>query len=145
MKITKSKEWYYWASIITQGLAWLFCVLPTLVSGLINLPFIVSKKAEETLSGGAIVVIICCAYPILKGLLKALKSPSAWLILWILAFSTLGLYNVAHETLKAMVIVFFTAAIGNSIGAFLFWLSKKFDEKWKFCGQITMTEAARSE
>ena len=85
MKITKSKEWYYWASIITQGLAWIFCVAPTLISGLINLPLIVSKQAEETLSGGAIVVIVCGAYPILKGLLKALKSPSAWLILWIMA------------------------------------------------------------
>lgn len=138
MKITKSKEWYYWAHMITTGVAWAFCIVPTLVAGYWQLPAIVSTKNETTLTGGAIVVIACCAYPILKGLLKALKSPSAWLILWIVAILTWGLYSISRETLGAMVVIFFTAAIGNSIGAVLFCLSRQFERKWVFCGQITV-------
>lgn len=136
MKITKTKEWYYRAKIITWIVAWICCVVPTAIVGGVKLPLVVSKEATETLTGSAIIVLICCAYPILKGLLKMLKSPSAWLILWIATVITWGMYSVPHQTLGAVLDVFLAAAIGNSVGAFLFWLSKKFDEKWKYCGQI---------
>lgn len=139
MKITKSKKWYYNAYVVTWLVAWACCVVPTFTVGAVNLPLVVAKEAEQTLTGSAIILIACCAYPIFKGLLKMLKSPSAWLIMWIVALITLALYKIPHETLGAMVVVFMTAAIGNSVGAFLFWLSKKFKEKWAFCGQVTIT------
>jgi hypothetical protein len=59
--------------------------------------------------------------------------------MWIMALATLALYRLSHETLGAFVVIFFTAAIGNSIGAILFALSKNFNEKWKYCGQIKIT------
>lgn len=136
MKITKSKEWYYRASIATAILAWIFCIVPTLIAGIIKLPIIATKSAENTLTGSFTIVLICCAYPLFKGLLKMLKSPSAWLILWIVTGITFLLYNISHETLGAMLIVFFVAALGNSIGAILFFLSRVFNEKYKFCGQV---------
>lgn len=141
MKITKSKEWYYWARIITYASAWVFCIVPTFVVGLIKLPVIAPSNgsADSTLTGAFTFVLICCVYPIFKGLLRILKSPSAWLIMWLMALVTLALYRLSHETLGAFVVVFFTAAIGNSIGAILFALSKNFNEKWKYCGQIKIT------
>jgi hypothetical protein len=130
MTIGKSKEWYNRAHIITWVLAWFFCIVPTAITGYLELPQIVSvKDSATTLTGSAIVVIACCAYPILKGVLKMLKSPSAWLILWCIALITFALYNIPHNTLGAMVVIFFVAAIGNSIGAILFLVSKKFKEK----------------
>lgn len=132
MKITKSKRFYYWAWIIAYVVAWVACVLPALIAGVINLPIVAVKEAETTLTGSFIIVIAVCAYPIIKGVLKALKSPSAWLILWICTGLIFALYKVPHETLGAMCTVFFCAAIGNTVGAILFWLSKKFKQKYGF-------------
>lgn len=131
----KSKNWYYRAYIITAIIAWILCILPTAIAGYIKLPQIVAIKnvestTETVLTGSAIVVLICCAYPLLKGVLKAFKSPSAYLILWIIFFMSLLLYKIPHETLGAFVLVFCVAAIGNTVGAILFFISKKFKEKW---------------
>lgn len=132
MKITKSKEWYYRAYIIVWVLAWIFCVLPTVITGMIKLPMFATKDASTTLTGSFMLVIVCAAYPLLKGMLKLLKSPSAWFILWLLFAVTFLLYNIERPTLGAMVMIFFVAAVGNTIGAVLFRVSKVFKEKWAF-------------
>lgn len=132
MKITKSKEWYYWAYIITGITAWIFCVVPTVITGMIKLPLFATKEASTTLTGSFMLVLVCAAYPLLKGLLKMLKSPSAWFILWLLFGVTFLLYNIERSTLEAMVLIFFVAAVGNTIGAVLFWLSRQFEKKWMF-------------
>lgn len=132
MKITKSKEWYYWASKIVWLTAWFFCIVPTVITGIIKLPLFATKEASTTLTGSFMLVLVCAAYPLIKGILTLLKSPSAWFILWLLFGVTFMLYNIERTTLEAMVIVFLVAAIGNTIGAILFWLSKQFLEKWKF-------------
>ena len=132
MKITKSKRFYYWAWHIAVVLAWGACILPALIAGVCNLPIVAVKEAETTLTGSFLIVIAVCAYPIMKGVLKALKSPSAWLILWIATGLIFAMYNIPRETLGAMCVVFFCAAIGNTVGAVLFWLSKKFKEKYIF-------------
>ncbi len=139
MKITKSKEWYYRAYVIATLAAWLFCIAPTVIAGVAKLPVIATKEAESTLTGMFIVVLVCAAYPLFKGLIKLFKSPSAWLIMWVVALITFLLWKIPHDTLGAMVVVFFTAAVGNTIGAALFALARKFKEKWAFCGQVTIT------
>ena len=135
MKITKTAEWYsrmHWVFFIV---GWLCCIIPTLVAGYLKLPKIVVKSsAEETLTGSAIVVLTCASYPLLKGLLKLFKSPSAWLILWILTGITYALFKVPNATIEAMYIIFFVAAIGNSVGALLFGLSKYMLKKCSLCG-----------
>ena len=136
MKITRSKEWYYRAYILTSIAAWICCILPTLIAGLVKFPIVATKSATNTLTGSFTIVLACAAYPLLKGLLKMLKSPSAWLILWIVTGITFLLYKISHETLGALLVVFFIAALGNSVGAVLFFLSRKCKEKWAFCGQI---------
>ena len=130
MTLTKSKEWYYWAHIITRVCAWVCCIVPTVIAGLAKLPLFATNEASTTLTGSFMLVLVCAAYPLLKGLLQMLKSPSAWLILWLLFGVSFMLYNIEHATLGAMVTVLFVAAIGNTIGAVLFWLEKRFKERW---------------
>lgn len=137
MKITKSKEYYYRMYITFAVIGWIFCILPTLIVGYLKLPaIVVEKSADSTLTGGAILVIMCCAYPVLKGLFKLMKSPSAWFILWVVALISFALYNIPHDTLGAMVVIFFTAAVGNTVGAILFWLSRMMKEKCLLLGSI---------
>lgn len=135
MKITKSPEWYFKAHWICFFTAWFFCIVPTLIVGYAKLPnIVVEQSAEKTLTGSAIIVFACAAYPLLKGILKLFKSPSAWLILWILAVFTYLLYSVPHETIEAMTIVFFVAAIGNTVGAVFFAVSKLMEKKSRIYG-----------
>ena len=134
-KITKSKSWYWRAYLLTLAFAWAFCIIPTLIAGYIKLPVIATKNAETTLTGSFTVVLIACVYPLYKGLIKLLKSPSAPVIMWIVFGVTYLLYNISHTTLKAMVVIFFVAAVANTIGAGLFWLAKLFKTKWAFYGQ----------
>lgn len=136
MKITKSKSWYWKAHILTGLIAWVCCIVPTLVTGLVKLPVIVTEDATSTLTGTFTFCLVLCAYPLLKGALKVLKSPSAWLVMWILTGVLYLIYNVSHETLGALLAVFFAGAIGNSIGAVLFFCSRKAKEKWAFCGEV---------
>lgn len=132
MTVTKSKQWYYWASKVAWITAWMFCVIPTVIVGAIKLPLFATTNASTTLTGSFMLVLVCAAYPILKGLLKVLKSPSAWFILWVLFAVTFLIYSIERKTLEAMVLILFIAAIGNSIGALLFALSKSWAVKWKF-------------
>lgn len=129
MKITKDKKWYQKAFLITTAMAWVFCVLPTLIAGMAYLPEIATRNAENTLTGSFTVVLICCIYPLYKGIVKLIKSPSAPLIMWILFFITLMIYRLAQTTLAAMVVIFFVAAMGNTIGAVLFFVARKFKTK----------------
>ncbi len=136
MKTTKSREWYYWAYVLTTAAAWIFCVVPTLIAGLIKLPATVTKEAETTLTGSFTLMLIIAAYPLLKGILKMFKSPSAWLIIWIVTGLTFLLWQIPRETIGAMFVVLLVAAIGNSVGAILFWLGQQFAEKWRYFGSI---------
>lgn len=139
-KITKSKAWYWRAYIITCALAWGFCIIPTLIAGVLKLPIIATKNAESTLTGSFTIVVIACIYPLYKGVMCLIKSPSAPVIMWIIFAVTFLLYKISHETLGAMVLIFFVAAVGNTIGAALFLLAKTFKTKWAFYGQVPSTQ-----
>ena len=132
MKITKSKEWYRRAHWIFYVSAWVACILPTLVAGIANLPLIATKNAESTLSGSFTVCLVMCIYPIYKGLVTLFKSPSAPVIMWILFILSFLLHKLAESALFAMVIVFGVAAVGNTIGAILFFVAKIFKQKYMF-------------
>jgi hypothetical protein len=124
-------SYYFW---LHKGL-WLagllLCVVPTAISGYLKLPAIVTTRAETTLTGAAMIVVACCAYPILKGVFWVLKSPSAWFIMLLLASVVTAFYYIPRETFAAMMVILWTAAIGNICGAVLFKISEIFEAKWK--------------
>lgn len=138
MKITKDKDWYYRAYILTAIVAWIFCFFPTIVAAFIELPLFVQKDAETTLTGTFALALICAAYPLIKGFLQYMKSPSAPVLLWLIFFVLTMLYRLPQPSLKAIIIVIGVGAVGNTIGAVLFKLSKIFKEKWQFCGEVSL-------
>lgn len=140
MKITKDKEWYYRANIITSLLAWIFCLFPTIIAAFIELPVFVHKDAETTLTGTFALAMICAAYPLIKGVLHYMKSPSAPVIMWVLFAILLMLYKLPQPSLKAIVVVIGVAAVGNTIGTILFRLAKTFKEKWMYCGEVSVKD-----
>lgn len=138
MKIKHSKSWYFWMSKAVWAVACLACFVPTAIAGYLKLPAIVTTRAETTLTVSAILVLACCAYPILKIVFHLLKSPSAWFVLLVIAGITTAVYFVPKTTIFALVVVFWVAAAGNIVGAILFKVSDVLKERWKYCGQIEL-------
>lgn len=145
-KIKHSKEWYYNARLIAYWVGMAFCVVPTLIAGLWKLPVIVVKDADSTLSGVFVVVVVCAALPLYKALIKVMKSPNAAVICWVL-FGLMALVNSMEKTtIEGLTFVFAFAAIGNTLGAVCFKVSKEFEELWRHCGQVeVVNERLRGE
>ncbi len=138
-KIKHSKEWYYNARLIAYWVGMVFCIVPTLIAGLVKLPLIATHDADSTLSGVFIVVLVCAALPLYKALIKVMKSPNAAVICWVL-FGLIALVNSMEKgTIEGLTFVFAFAAIGNTLGAVCFKLSKEFEELWRHCGQVEVT------
>ena len=133
-KIKHSKEWYYNARLIAYWVGMAFCVVPTLIAGILKLPVIVVKDANSTLSGVFVVVVVCAALPLYKALIKVMKSPNAAVICWVL-FGLMALVNsMEKSTIEGLTVVFAFAAVGNTLGAVCFKRSKEFEELWRHCG-----------
>ena len=138
-KIKHSKEWYYNARLIAYWVGMAFCVVPTLIAGILKLPVIVVKDADSTLSGVFVVVVVCAALPLYKALIKVMKSPNAAVICWVL-FGLMALVNSMEKTtIEGLTVVFAFASIGNTLGAVCFKVSKEFEELWRHCGQVEVT------
>lgn len=135
-KIKHSKEWYYWAKLIAYGVGMIFCIVPTLIAGIVKLPLITKTTAESTLSGVFIICLICAALPLYKAVIKLIKSPNAAVICWLLFFLMFFINKMSKETIAGLTVVFACAAIGNTLGAICFKLSDEFAELWKYCGEI---------
>ena len=111
-----------------------------------KLPVIVVKDADSTLSGVFVVVVVCAALPLYKALIKVMKSPNAAVICWVL-FGLMALVNSMEKTtIEGLTFVFAFAAIGNTLGAVCFKVSKEFEELWRHCGQVeVVNERLRGE
>ena len=68
-----------------------------------------------------------------------MKSPNAAVICWVL-FGLMALVNSMEKTtIEGLTFVFAFAAIGNTLGAVCFKVSKEFEELWRHCGQVEVT------
>ena len=145
-KIKHSKEWYYNARLIAYWVGMAFCVVPTLIAGILKLPVIVVKDANSTLSGVFVVVVVCAALPLYKALIKVMKSPNAAVICWVL-FGLMALVNsMEKSSIEGLTVGFAFAAVRNTLGAVCFKLSKEFEELWRHCGQVeVVNERLRGE
>ncbi len=137
-KIRHSKEWYYKARFVAYGLGIVFCVLPTLIAAMYELPVIVDKSAESTLSGVFIAALVVAALPLYKALVRLLKSPNAAVFCWLLFALMFFAEKMSEQTERGLMLVFWWAAIGNTLGVICFYLSKEFDKLWQGCGEVTV-------
>ena len=103
-----------------------FCILPALFSSLEYFPIWLSD-GKSALSFLGISVLTLVALPFIKTIKRALKSPSAWM-LWFLLWLFLSLFRNIIDGLIAVSLVAFPFSM---LGALCFALARRYEEKTK--------------
>lgn len=119
MNLPKKKNKHTYLILHILGL--ISCILPPAAATLSYFPLWKSDGGGKTLAGGAVLLLIMSAYPLIKWIKRHISEISSymlWLILFLLFFT---LSKIAAE----MTVICFAGFIGNSIGAVLFYLSKR--------------------
>ena len=105
------------------GLA--FSTLPPLFAVISYFPIWKDRGAEVMLSGLCLFMILISIIPLIRAVKSALKSPSApfiWLLIFLVFFS---LSKIADD----ITVISFIGFISNLIGAFFFYLARRFEVK----------------
>ena len=105
--------------LLLRLLALAICTLPPIIATLSFFPVWKNRGGGAVLSGFAVLLLLICAYPLIKSLKRALSSPSVFTV-WLLLFLIFALVrSIADE----MTVVSFVGLTSNIIGACLFKLS----------------------
>lgn len=135
------KEEYYKKYLALKISGYILCILPTIIAGIICLPMVVNKDAEQTLSATFIICLTITALPLYKWVRKQLKKESVAVFLWVFAILLFMIKSIPQQALNGLFVVVLVGAIGNTIGAVLLYFSDKTKEKMEFCGvQAVKTE-----
>ena len=108
-----------------KALALIFCTLPVTVCALSFFPLWIEKGGAHVLSGFAVLLSIFSLSPLLKYVKTALKSPASY-TLWFIAFI---LFLLLSKIADEMTIISFVGFVGNLVGAMLFKLAEKYENK----------------
>ena len=96
------------------------CTLPPAICTLCYFP-LWTESSEKTVAGGALILLLLSAYPILKLIRKRLASAASYVI-WLVIFVVFFLLSrIADE----MTVVSFYGFVGNLLGAVCFALARK--------------------
>lgn len=131
---------YYKKYMICKVLGYILCVLPTLIAGLTVLPLVANRDAEQTLSALFIICLIITALPLYKWVRKQLKKESISVFLWVITALLWAVKTVPDKSVNGLFIVALTGAIGNTVGAIMFFISEKVKEKGILCGEIKVVK-----
>ena len=104
--------------------ALLFSTLPPAIASILYFPFWQNRGAGVAISGLAAILLTVSFVPLFKLLKEKFKSPSAYVVWFVIFLIFFILSKVAAE----MVVIAFTGFLGNLIGAILFSISKKISE-----------------
>ena len=63
----------------------LLCILPPALATASYFPLWINRGAESTIAGGGVLILVLCAAPLWKAVLRLLRSPSSHVI-WLLLF-----------------------------------------------------------
>ena len=103
----------------------IFCVVPPAVCTLCYFPLWKEAGGEAVIAGGCALLLVLSAIPLMRVIRGRLKSPASY-TLWLLAFL---LFFGAAQIAEEMTVISFVGFVGNLIGALLFKLGGKRDEK----------------
>jgi hypothetical protein len=101
----------------------LFCIIPPVTATLCQFPLWVEKSSESTVSGLCLLFLFLGCIPFLKSIKQWLKNPSVCVMWIIFAVLMVLLVNIIEQ----MIIISVVGAIGNIIGAVLFYFEKRSD------------------
>ena len=106
---------------IIRLVALAICTAPPIIATISFFPMWKSRGGGALLSGFTVLLLLASAYPLLKVLKRALRSPSVF-TLWLIIFLVFALVrSIAHE----MTVISFVGLTSNLIGACLFKLSDR--------------------
>lgn len=113
--------------IAIKSLGIAVCICPVMIAILSYFPIWIRKESACVISGIALCLIFLALIPFYKYILKALRSPSAYMM-WFMVFVIFFLLSkIADE----MTVISFVGFISNLIGALIFKLAKIYEERGK--------------
>ena len=101
------------------------CVGAPLVATLMQFPVWVQHSSESTMSCMFIFLAFLCCIPFIRQIKAYLKSPASW-FMWTLIG---GIMLAIRSIIDQMIIICIVGAISNVMGAILFHVAKKVEEK----------------
>ena len=108
------------ANIILHIIGLIICVVPPAVCTLSYFPLWTAAGGGRVIAGGAALLLVMCAMPILKFFKKNFETFASY-IMWLCAFLVfLLLSRIAEE----MTVITFVGFVSNVIGAIFFALAK---------------------
>ena len=112
-------------NIILHIIGLLFCVVPPAICTLSYFPLWTAVGGGRVIAGGAALLLVMCAIPIVKFLRKNFESFASYLM-WLCAFLIfLLLSRIAEE----MTVITFVGFVSNLIGAVFFAFAKRYKVK----------------
>lgn len=96
-----------------------------LIATLTQFPLWVEQSAEATMSGLCLMFIGLSIIPFYKQIKEYIKSPSACVV-WCVIFVILALLK---NIISQMLVVAFAGLISNAVGAVIYNVGKRFDDK----------------
>ena len=118
--MTSAKNKHKFVNLVLQILGFSLSILPPSICTLTYFPLWREAGAGAVISGGVLLLLLICAYPLLRALRLKLASPSLPII-WLILF--LGFYILSRIAEQVTVIAFF-GFIGNLLGTLCFNLAK---------------------
>lgn len=109
-------------SLLIRALGIIICICPVVCAILSYFPLWIARDDACALSGIALCLILIALIPFYKYIIRALKSPSAhtmWFIVFVIFFF---LSKISDE----MTVIAFVGFISNLFGAMIFKLGKRY-------------------
>lgn len=111
--------------IIFNALGLIFSTLPPFFAVLSFFPIWRERGAEAILSGLSLCLILICSVPLVRSFKRALHSPSAPL-LWFLVFIV---FFTLSKIAADVTVIAFVGFVSNLVGAFFFAIAKRIGER----------------
>ena len=99
----------------------LLSVVPPAITTLSYFPLWVEAGASQTVSGLCALMLVVCATPLLRILMRQLRTPSLPLF-WTIAYL---LFKCLASVICELCVIAFIGALSNTAGAVFFHLAKK--------------------
>ena len=105
----------------------IFSAVPPALATLSYFPLWTERGAGAVISGGALLLLIICALPLVRHVKNHLRSPSAYIVWLIIFLAFYSLSSIADE----VTVIAFVGFIGNLMGAILFALARHVRRKYE--------------
>ena len=147
MTFKHTKKWYFWAKWIAKVAGYTMCVFPALLACLICFPSMVTENVDSTISIPAVLAAIIALTIVLQAVIKSFKNDTLFAVAIVQAFLTvifICMYNMEKATINGLAWVAGCGAFGSLIGCVCLKAYKLFDDLYKNCGEVFLTNGTNT-